>query len=317
MRRRFGLGPAGAGLAALVYVAFRVAIELGIRGHGRHPTGMLEGDSYYPLAFARELHREGSWLLFHNPYGTLDQSAGLFDGLALVLRVLQPLWDGHLFVFDVAVGCLASALAGYCVGRLCGLVSRQSAVVTASGLVLLIAGTGVAFLAFALGLADNRADLSTGTWWGVSWVTNQLATWELVYHAVWWAGALAIVTRRERWAWAAGAALAFLHPFSFATYVLFAAAVWVGHRVHGHADSPRFARILVPLGGAAVVVGVVYEIVLPALSKDADFLRQVYRAQAFAIPTAWLLMFVAPAALLFVLLFAFRERGTRSGDPWS
>lgn len=311
------LGAWGAGLAFLTYAVFRTLVELGIRGGGRHPTGMLLDDSYYPLAFARELQREGSFLL-HNPYGSLDEHARLYDGLALVLRPLAPLWEDHLFAFDAVVSLLAVTVAGFCVGRVVAHTSRQSTAITAFGLLLIVCGSGIGFIAHASGIGPSFARLTWGTGWGVNWLANQLATWELVYHALFWAGVSSLVRRSARGAWAIGLVLALLHPFTFGVYVLFCAAVWVAHTALRRDEAREYRRIVVPLFALAAVAGVVYEVLLPAWSRDANFLLRSYDLQPFAIPTGILLLFLAPAALFALVLLLSRARSPGTGEsPWA
>lgn len=319
MRRRPGLGALGAALALVSFAVFRIAIETGIRGDGRVTTGMLSSDSYYPLSFARELEREGRWLLFQNPFGSSDNSPGLYDGVAVLLRLIGPLWQRHLFAFDLVV-CGASALvAGYFFGRVLESVSRQDRQLTAACLVFVIFGTGVAFITHKLGLGPRRVGLQWGSQWGVSWFHTQLATWEMLYHALFWTGAFAIVTRRVRAAWAIGVVLFLLHPFTLGIYVLFAGATWTAHRFIRHVDERTQLRIFLPLLGLAIAGALVYEVLLPALSTDAEYFKKAYDVQPFAIPTGDLLLFIAPALLVFTALAVAARQAPWVRDdtsPW-
>src|SRR4051812_42812985 len=136
-------GPAGAILAATSYLAARLYLQAQI---GKAGTGLLQYDSYYPLAFARELRREGHWFLFHNPFGSLDSSPRLFDGAATLARVTLPLWDHHLLAFDVVLGTLLSLLAGWWFGKLLFRLSRQDDQLSLLVLAFVVLGGGAAYL---------------------------------------------------------------------------------------------------------------------------------------------------------------------------
>ena len=313
-------GLPGAALAFAAWAWFRLGLQSSLEDRGE-PGGMLAYDSYYPLAFARELEREGSWLLFQNPFGTLDDSAGLFNGLALALRAAAPLWQGDLLAFDLVVGAITAVAAGWLFARIAFRVSRQPATVTHVAVALVILGGGIGFVAADLGLAgdDRYGGLVWGGLWGLSWFTNQLATWELLYHALFWAGTLAMVTGRNRGAVAVGAILAAVHPFTFGVYVLLAVSCWGAQAARGAPGAgPLLRGTAAPLAGLALAAGLAYEVLLPAVSADAEFLRTAYNDQPFAVPTGYVLLYAAPALLLLALLLVggrgAPDRGAGRGD---
>jgi hypothetical protein len=308
----------GGALGAAAYLTFRIGMESALRGAGARTSGLLSYDAYYPLAFARQLAREDHWLLFNNPYGTLDSQPGLYDGLATLLRALGPLWQGDLYAFDLVFGAVCAFGAGWLFTAICFRVSRQTRLVTALVIVLVICGGGIGFIAERAALVDRHHPL-WGAMWGLSWTLNQLLIWEVLYHLLFWAGVWAVVSGRFAATVAVAVALAAVHPFTFAVFALFIGCWWVAHlalRAPGHR---RIAlRLVLPAAAIAVAGALVYEVLLPGGSADAEFMRTVYKRFHYTVPLGDLALFAAPAlgVLTAVVLLGRRERAER-GDSRS
>lgn len=297
------------GLAALGgFLAFRLALEAAIRDSGARTTGFLSYDAYYPLAYARQLAREDSWLLFHNPFGTLDSSAGLYDGMGSLLRLSGPLWQGNLFAFDIVFGALCSFAAGWLFATICARVSRQSRPFTLAVVLLVVLGGGIGFVAAEAGLAHHE-NLVWGSLWGLSWTTNSLVTWELGYHAVFWAGVAAIVSGRLLLSVVAALLLVALHPFTFGVFAIFAGCWWLAHELRRAPLRRELAlRLVLPVGAIGLAGVVVYEKLLPGRSYDAEFMRGVYKQLAYSIPAGYIALFALPVLIVLAVVIASRSR---------
>ncbi|HEX6713466.1 MAG TPA: hypothetical protein VF066_08770, partial [Thermoleophilaceae bacterium] len=310
-------GIAGAALAGLTYLATRIYLQ---RHVGSHGTGLLQYDSYYPLAFARELKREGSWLLFQNPFGSLDSAPGLFNGPAILARATYPLWNGHLLAYDLVVGTLLSILAGWWFGRLAFRLSRQDAEITLVVVAFVIVGGGADYLFTTLtdGLGGLTAPLIWASQWGVPWSANNLSSWEILYHAIFWGGLYAIVCGSRRGGVAAAIALAVLHPFTLVIYGLAAGAFAVHGRLAPDASTPPQRAAALASLVVAVIGAAAWGLIAPAVSNDGAFFRDVYD-RGFVIGAKELALFLLPAALLVATFFANRDRETglrSSAAPW-
>lgn len=305
----------GASLSAAGFLACRLFLEFSLRAHGAHTTGMLQYDSFYQFSFARELAREGRWLSFHNPFGTFDASPGLVNGPATLLRLTQPLWDGRLLAFDLVVGVVATAIAGWFFGRLVGAVARCGRTTAMVLVALAILGGGAGFVANSVGIAHNlEFDILGTTYWGPTWATTNIATWELIYHAVFWAGLAGLVERRVALPIVAAALLTFLHPFTITALGLTTFAVAAALFRGPTEQRPRFAAVtallILPIAAA-----VIYDRVLPAHSHDAAFFHDVYRNQRFTGAAGARALYVAPVLLVVGAALVVARRGTRRSPP--
>lgn len=300
--------PAAGGLAALSgFLAFRLALEASIRNTGWRTTGFLSYEAYYPLVYARELARTDSWLLFQNPFGPLDNHAGLYDGMGTLLRLGQPLWDGHLLAFDLVFGAACSFVAGWMFTAVGVRISRQPAPLTVAVIALVILGGGIGFLAHAAGAA-GESGVVWGSLWGLSWTTNSLVTWELGYHALFWSGVAATVYGRTTVAVALGLALLALHPFTFGVFAIFTSCWWLANvLVHRRAMSGRVHALMLATCVMGVAGATLYLWILPSLSLDAKFMHQVYTLFDLYVPFGYLLLFALPALAVLTAILLARE----------
>jgi hypothetical protein len=294
--------------SGLAFLAFRFYAHSRIVGAGFVDTGLLQYDSYYHLSFAHELARENSWLWFRNPFGS---EGDLVNPLASLLRVLRPLWNDHLLLFGFLWGTLFAALGGYAFGRVAEAAARGSEKRTLTLALWAILGGGIGYF-FAFD-ATPMTSLNVGTWWGLTWTANSFAAWELLYHAVFWAGLAAWLRRRHDYSLLAGMALMLLHPFSAAIYTL---TIFALGTESFFADRDRFASQRTPLvilGSSMLATTGFYFVLLPKLSPGAAFLLQVYRNTKFSINTPVLLLFVGPSLAVLIATFLLRDRKQISG----
>ena len=228
--------------------------------------------------------------------------------MGILLRLAGPLWQGDLFAFDIVFGALCSFAAGWLFTAICARVSRQSRPFTLGVVLLVVLGGGIGFVAAEAGLAHHE-NLVWGSLWGLSWTTNSLVTWELGYHAIFWAGVAAIVSGRLLLAVAAALLLVALHPFTFGVFAIFAGCWWLAHELRRAPARRELAlRLVLPVGAIGLAGVIVYEKLLPDRSYDAEFMRAVYKQLAYSISAGYIALFALPVLIVLAVVIVSRSR---------
>ena len=299
-------------LSALAFALFRLYAHSRIAASGLVDAGLLQYDSYYPLSFAQELAREGSWLWFQSPFGSGDTLPGLAHPLSSLLLLLRPLWMDHLFAFDLAWGTLFAAIGGFFFGRALETIAGtgRRAFALAAWTIL---GGGIAFSLsrFFPGWFEPHASLY-GFWWGLTWIANFVSSWELLYHALFWAGLAFWLRARLKSAAAAGLALMILHPFSAAIFTLTLSALGAESFLRDRAQFRRERAPLAVLLGAMAVTWAFYNALLPSRSADAAFFLLAYKRNTFTVDPSVVVLYAAPSVLLLLAAWMQRYRSVKS-----
>jgi hypothetical protein len=289
-------------LSAGVYLCLRLAFHAQLREAGYTDGGLISYDSYYHFAFARELDRTASFLLFQNPFGSLDQKPLLFNLYSSVLSLVPPLSIPTLFIFDCAVGTLLIGLTSFFILLL------MPSLGTLEHLALLFGG-GLAFIGVFLGCI-SESDAVFAAYWGLTYLLNQISTPEIVYHFLFFLGLFGLVHRKNPIVLLVTGTLAFLHPF---TAMLFNAALlsaWL-HRwfVTRHMVNDRLEMLFFAILSLGLSAGL-FGILLPAVSRDALYFKDIYKAAYFHVDIKlYALFLIFPAAFFFgSLLFGSRIR---------
>jgi|GEM_PF-7113375 len=278
--------------SAGLYLCLRVAFHTQLQGAGYVDGGLISYDSYYHFAFARELNRTETSLLFQNPFGTLDQKPLLFNLYSSLLALVPPLSIPTLFIFDCAVGALFIGLTSLCI------ILLMPSLGTIENLALLFGGS-VAFIGVFLGCV-SESDAVFAAYWGLTYLLNQISTPEIVYHFFLFFGLYGLLRRKNPIVLLVTGILTFLHPF---TAMIFNAALfsaWL-HRwsvtrrmVNDRAEILFYA--ILSLGLSAGLFG----FLLPAVSEDALYFKDVYEAACFHIDIElYALFLICPASFIF------------------
>jgi len=319
-RRKSSNHQINAALAALSavfsYLFFRNYFEAQIRLAGLVSGGMLQYDSFYSLSFARELLRTDNWFLFRNPFGTLDSEPHLFNGMATLLALFRSAWINNLHLFDFMVSGIGSAVSGWFFGRWMSQCSRQSFIFTVLWTQMTILGSGFGFVfTFLLGSRQMLEPLLNGSYWGLSWLMSSIATWEILYHAVFWFGVDGIARESKFRSITAALILLWLHPFTLSIYALFAVAFYGLDAIQARTLRTKHLSSAVMIAGMFVFAAVVYNYILPMGSNDAKFFLGVYRNAygvmhrlQFSIIPSVLISFLFPAILSLLICWLLRNR---------
>ena len=206
-------------LSAGVYLCLRVAFHSQIQDAGYVDGGLISYDSYYHFAFARELNRTGSSLLFQNPFGTLDQEPLLFNLYSSFLSLLPPLSIPTLFVFDCAMGTLFIGLTSLC------LLLLMPSLGIIENLALLFGGS-VAFIGAFLGCV-SESDAVFAAYWGLTYLLNQVSTPEIIYHFCLFFGLYGLLHRKNPIVLLVAGILTFLHPFTAMIFIAALFSAWL------------------------------------------------------------------------------------------
>ena len=279
-------------LSAGVYLCLRLVFHAQIQGAGYVDGGLISYDSYYHLAFARELNRTGNSLLIQNPFGTLDKEPLLFNFYSSLLSLLPPLSIPTLFIFDCVLGTLFIGLTSFCILRL------MPSLGTIEKLALLFGGS-VAFIGVFLGCV-SESDAVFAAYWGLTYLLNQISTPEIVYHFFLFLGLYGLVGRKNPIVLLVTGILTFLHPF---TAMIFNAALfsaWL-HRwsVTRLILNDRAEVLLYALLSVGLSIGL-FGFLLPAVSKDAFYFKDVYEKTRFHIDIKlYALFLICPVSFFF------------------
>jgi len=279
-------------LSAGVYLCLRLAFHAQIQGAGYVDGGLISYDSYYHFAFARELNRTASVLLFQNPFGTLDQTPLLFNLYSSFLALVPPVSIPTLFIFDCAIGTLLVGLTSLC------MLLLMPSLGTVESLALLFGGS-VAFIGASLGWV-SESDAAFAAYWGLTYLLNQISTPEIVYHFLLFFGLYGLVRRKNPIVLLVAGLLALLHPF---TAMIFNAALfsaWL-HRwsVTRRMANDRAGILFYAILSSGLSAGL-FGFLLPAVSKDALYFKDIYEAARFHIDIRlYALFLVCPACFLF------------------
>jgi NADH:ubiquinone oxidoreductase subunit K len=286
-------------ISASFYFIFRLATEVVLRIRGVYPSGVLQYDSFYYFSFARELARHDNWIFFHNPFGVEDSEPHLVSILATLLRVTKLFWESHLFEFDLTLGSFFSLLNGLFFGRVLFLVSQQIRPITFGLGVVAFTMGGVGFLS-ALAF-DTRSifDQLLFSYWGTSWFMNNIATWEILFHALFWLGVVGIIQNRMHLLFFLSILLSLLHPFTSYTLLVFL-LVYLGvqrekRKLQDYASYICTMFVLF-IGGAF------YSIFLPSYSKEGKFLNEAYISHPFSLDYQATFEFLLPSIIIFFSL---------------
>ena len=280
-----------AALSAGVHLCLRVAFHAQIQGAGYVDGGLISYDSYYPFAFARELERTGSSLLFQNPFGTFDKEPLLFNLYSTFLTLFPPLSIPTLFLFDCAMGTLFVGLTSLCIIRL------MPSLGTIETLALLFGGS-VAFIGTFLGCV-SEVDAVFAAYWGLTYLLNQIAAPEIVYHFLFFFGLYGLLRRRNPIVLLVAGILTFLHPFTAMVFNAALFSAWF-HRwsVTRRMANDRIGILLYALLSVALSAGL-FGLLLPAVSKDALYFTDVYVEARFHIDIRlYALFLICPASFL-------------------
>jgi len=279
-------------LSAGVYLCLRLAFHTQLQGAGYVDGGLISYDSYYHFAFARELKRTESSLLFQNPFGTLDQTPLLFNLYSSFLALVPPVSIPTLFIFDSAVGTLFTGLTSLCIFLL------MPSLGTIESLVLLFGGS-LTFIGAFLGCV-SESDSVFAAYWGLTYLLNQISTPEIVYHCFLFFGLYGLLRRKNSIVFLVAGILTFLHPF---TAMIFNAALfsawlqrWSVTRRMVNDRAELIVCAILSLGLSAGLFG----FLLPTVSKDALYFKDVYQAARFCIDIkVYALFLICPASFFF------------------
>ena len=296
-----------AGLSGMVYICLRLIFHEMIKAAGFRDGGLINYDSYYHFAFAEELVRSGNDFLFQNPFGSLDQEPLLFNLYASILKLFRPLYENNLFVFDSALGALAIFMTSLFLLKLVsdlGLVEKS----------ILLFGGGVAFIGVSLG----RISMENAVWagyWGLTYLLNQIATPEIIYHFFFFFGLLCLIKGKDIWVLCVIPFLMFLHPFTAMTFNVSVGSAWLYQWFKTHKIiNPRF-RVFVYAVASAIISMLLYQVYLPSMSKDAEYYKMAYENIPFYIDTLeYALFLIIPVSYCFGSL-VFRKKSQSLDQP--
>ena len=289
-------------LSAGGYLCLRVAFHTQLQGAGYVDGGLISYDSYYQFVFARELNRTGSFLLFQNPFGTLDQKPLLFNLYSSLLSLLPPLSIPTLFIFDCTVGTLFIGLTSLCIFLL------MPSLGTIENLALLFGG-GVAFIGAFLGWVPESDAVFAG-YWGLTYLLNQISTPEIVYHFFLFFGLYGLVHRKDPIVLLVTGILTFLHPFTAMIFNVALFSAWLHRwRVTRRLVNDRLKILFYAILSLGLSAGL-FEFLLPAVSKDALYFKDIYKAARFHIEIKLYALFLIGPAAFFLgsLLFGLGLR---------
>lgn len=282
-------------ISALVYFLLRMIQHQRILRAGYSDGGLLSYDSFYQLAFAQELKRTGSWLYFQNPFGSLDEDPALFNLYASFLRIIQAPQIESIFVFDLILSTVCVGIGSYFLAKL---LKGTSPLI--KGLALF--GSGFSFLAMAAGFLDATSVIYGGGAWGLTYLLNQISTPEIVYHMLFFIGVCSLLEKkRSLYVIGVATCLAFMHPF---TGVTFQVVLFFSFLFHTWREKSLFNARTRVFGVTSLVTAIsllVFQVILPSISKDAAFFRAAYQEHAFMVPPHLYVFFLGfPAGLLVI-----------------
>ena len=279
-------------ISSLIYIVFRVIFHQMIKNAGFVDGGLLSYDSYYQYAFAEELHRNSSLFLFQNPFGSLDSTPHLFSLYASFLEFLRPLYVDNLFVFDVIMSAIALFTGAFFLLRVMKNISTL-------GALMLFFGGGVNFIIAVLRHTPGYGALWT-FFWGLNFFSNQLATPEIIYHALFFWGLCALLQKHHHQVIVVSIILALLHPFTSITFGI-AVLAWCIVEYKNERTLP-IKQLISGITSIGLPI-YLFDVLLPSISKDALFYRSVYSKIVFEInPIFFILSISLPILLCF---FAF------------
>jgi hypothetical protein len=216
----------------------------------------------------------------------------LFNLYSSFLALVPPVSIPTLFIFDCAIGTLLVGLTSLC------MLLLMPSLGTVESLALLFGGS-VAFIGASLGWV-SESDAAFAAYWGLTYLLNPISTPEIVYHFLLFFGLYGLVRRKNPIVLLVAGLLALLHPF---TAMIFNAALfsaWL-HRwsVTRRMANDRAGILFYAILSSGLSAGL-FGFLLPAVSKDALYFKDIYEAARFHIDIRlYALFLVCPACFLF------------------
>jgi hypothetical protein len=303
--------------SVLSYLGFRWYLEYHVAVSGYVMPGPIAYDSFYPFSFAQELLRSHSWILFHNPFGSLDDRPHLFSGLATLLAILHEFWKGsRIHAFDLVFSTFFSGLSGWWFGQWVGRISRQGRLGTFFWTQAAILGGGLGYvLSFGLGIDGMEHKFLFGSYWGISWQNSSLSCWEIFYHAIFWWGMVGCARARPLQTVICAILLLFFHPFTMTIFGLYVGIYVFVTLLESKVIRKATLFMLVGVEGTVAIGVWLYSLYLPSASADGQFFLVSYRTSPFFVQTDALIAFLLPAliALAVCVLLVNRDDRERPG----
>ena len=295
-------------LSGLVYIGLRLTMHERIGAAGYHDGGLLSYESYYHYAFAEEMTRTGHFLLFQNPFGSLDKQPHLFNLYASFLKIFSPLYKNNLFVFDCIFGAIFLFFTSL---FLMILLSRLKIIDKA----IVLFGGGIAYIVAFAGFA-SKGDAIWAGFWGLTYLLNQISTPEIIYHFLFFLGLLCLIKGHDFWVISVIAILTFLHPFTSMIFDVAVISAWLYQLIRtGKVINARFTLLVYALVSIIILV-LLFQIYLPSVSADAKYFKRAYEKENFHIDVAQYGMFLTiPLAYCLVsFLFTKTTERTKYGE---
>ena len=285
-------------MSGIVYIVLRQVHHWRLERGALSDGGLLSYDSFYQFAFMQELLRNDAWIYFRNPFGSLDQEPLLFNLYASLLLLLQAHHFNSLYFFDVLLGTAGVTLGSYYLVRLLSPNSWQIIALT-------LFGSGCAYIFMEGRLLDQSEVIYGGGSWGLTYLINQLSTPEIIYHLIFFFGAYYLLVKpHDLTVVGVTILLIFLHPFTGATFFAFVGSSFVFHLWRQKSLRNKKTRLFLLCGLFVTIGALVFQHMLPSISKDAAFFQSMYRTHSFTVPPHLYLFFLA-LPILFIALAIF------------
>jgi hypothetical protein len=262
--------------SGILYVFLRYILHYLIIRAGYTDGGLISYDSYYHFAFVEEFRRNPHALLFQNPFGTLDNEPHLFNLYSSFLSLFHPLYSPNLFLFDCLSAALFIVVSSF---LLCRIVAPLGVL----DKTILLFGGSLTFIGVSIGGIPLGEGLAVA-YWGSNYLLNQIATPEIVYHFLFFLGLYCLTRHKDPWVLSVIAALTLLHPFTAITFNVTVLIAWLFSLVKTHkVINPRF-RLALYAAASVITCGLLFQHILPFISRDAAYFKGVYETAHFHIP---------------------------------
>lgn len=282
--------------SVIVFLAIRFFLHTSFVSHGFIDGGLISYDGFYHYSFVQELMRAGNGIFFHNPFGTFDQQPSLFSLNALFLMPFYPLFSKNLFIFDIAISSFWLYLSTYFLLRIV-----ENLKLKWQEIALMLFGGGMSFIAIYFNITYGNQALNTA-WWGLNNILNQITSVEIIYHAIFFIGMYALISKKRVTLIVVAAVLALLHPFTSITLGI-AIAAWIAYPIFF--EKKKNLKLYIPEIASIILLtacsSYLYAVFLPQHSLDAAFLNKIYLDANFVIqPLTYLIALSFPVALLLI-----------------
>jgi hypothetical protein len=287
--------------SGILYVLLRYILHYLIIQAGYADGGLISGDSYYHFAFVEELRRSPHAFVFQNPFGTLDKEPHLFNLYSSFLSLFHPLYTQHLFLFDCLLATFFIILGSF-------LLCRIAASLGILDKAILLFGGSLTFIGVSLGAIPREEGLAVA-FWGSNYLLNQIATPEIVYHFLFFLGFYCLTRHKDLWVISVIAVLTFLHPFTSITFNTTVFIAWLCSLVKTRKVINSRFRIALYAAASVIAGSLLFQHLLPFISRDAAYFKSIYELAHFDIPiSAYATSLILPVSYFLGRLIFSKSR---------